>query len=58
MIDRKAFIPSCPRCRERQTIGVVNTCIAPKNRVITAFFCSNCLTEFDKSKNIIERLYA
>lgn len=49
----KDIFPRCPKCKNRQFIGRVKSFDYELSKGITAYFCSNCLVEFDKSNNIL-----
>ena len=53
---RPEFVPNCPVCNKKNTVGLVTTCIVPSSHT-KAFYCSDCLMEF-KDNQIIEPLYA
>lgn len=57
-------IPRCPFCKSNNTVGVVNTFVERKSKngrpwysCSKAYYCSNCLTEWDKL-GVIEPMYA
>lgn len=50
-------MPTCPKCRFKQTIGKVKSYDLDKRNYISAYYCSNCLTEFDKGGKILRPLW-
>lgn len=53
----KNRMPFCPKCKCSIFVGKVKSCDLVKNKVLNAYFCSNCLTEFDKNNNILRPLW-
>lgn len=53
----KLILPCCPRCKSEQTIGRVSSYNFKTANGITAYYCSNCLTEFDINNEILNPVW-
>lgn len=54
----KVILPRCPRCRSKNTVGRVMSFDYENNGSMVAYFCSGCLTEFDKYRNILAPIWS
>lgn len=56
-IHKPKFLPICPVCESKTTVGKVLT-ISDRGLAKTAYFCSNCLTEWSPKGIIARPMYA
>lgn len=53
----KLTLPRCPKCKSEQTIGRVISYNFRTCNGIIAYYCSNCLTEFNINNEILKPVW-
>lgn len=57
MKGKRVIFPKCPGCNTRHRVGRVATYDYKRNGNMSAYYCSNCFTEFKQNGEILEPLW-